>query len=116
MADTDRIGQVLTNLLDNALRHTPPGGTVTMTCSRLDGWSSTPWPTTARASPASTWTTCSTGSTLRSARDRHHGVSGIGLSIARAHVEAHSGGIAVTSAGLGMAAMVTVRLTAADED
>ena len=32
--DRDRIGQVLTNLLTNALRHTPPDGTVTLTASR----------------------------------------------------------------------------------
>jgi signal transduction histidine kinase len=35
-ADPDRIGQVLTNLLENALRHTPPGGTVTVSCRRVD--------------------------------------------------------------------------------
>jgi signal transduction histidine kinase len=49
------------------------------------------------------------------ARDRHHGGSGIGLSIAKALVDAHGGAIAVTSAGLGTGATVTVRLIAADD-
>ncbi len=33
MLDPDRMAQVLGNLLDNALRHTPPGGTVTISAS-----------------------------------------------------------------------------------
>jgi hypothetical protein len=33
-ADADRFGEALTNLLDNALRHTPPRGTVTVTAAR----------------------------------------------------------------------------------
>jgi two-component system OmpR family sensor kinase/two-component system sensor histidine kinase BaeS len=36
-ADPDRIAQVLRNLSVNALRHTPPGGSVTITASALAG-------------------------------------------------------------------------------
>lgn len=38
LADADRIGQVLGNLLDNALRHTPPGASVTLSCHREGRW------------------------------------------------------------------------------
>jgi signal transduction histidine kinase len=114
LADADRIGQVLTNLLDNALRHTPAGGTVTLSCSRHDRWVQL--------------TVSDTGEGIAgehlahvfdrfyrvdSARDRDHGGSGIGLSIAKALVEAHGGGISVTSAGPGEGAAFTVRLPAA---
>ena len=44
------------------------------------------------------------------ARDRRHGGSGIGLAIARALVEAHGGGISVTSPGPGHGTTFTVRL------
>nr|WP_246246452.1 HAMP domain-containing sensor histidine kinase [Isoptericola sediminis] len=36
LADRDRIGQVLGNLLDNAVRHTPPGGRVDVGVARGD--------------------------------------------------------------------------------
>ena len=114
VADTDRIGQVLTNLLDNALRHTPPEGTVTIACSRVDRWVQ--------------YRVTDTGAGIAAehlphvfdrfyrvdtARDRGQGGSGIGLSIAKALVEAHGGGIQVTSAGPGRGATFTVRLPAA---
>lgn len=44
------------------------------------------------------------------ARDRNHGGSGIGLSIARALVEAHGGTIRATSAGVGRGTTFTVLL------
>ncbi|MEZ4517787.1 MAG: ATP-binding protein [Chloroflexota bacterium] len=37
LADTDRMMQVLGNLVSNALRHTPAGGQVTLAAECLDG-------------------------------------------------------------------------------
>ncbi len=114
LADPDRIGQVLTNLLDNALRHTPSGGAVTLTCDQVERWVQ--------------FTVADTGEGIPdehlghvfdrfyrvdTARDRVHGGSGIGLSIARTLVEAHGGGISVASAGSHRGATFTVRLPAA---
>ena len=109
--DEVRLGQVLGNLLDNALRHTPPGGTVTLRTRTVDRWVE--------------YAVVDTGEGIEAehlphlfdrfyrvdtARDRLHGGSGIGLAIARALVEAHGGGISVSSPGRGRGAMFTVRL------
>lgn len=109
--DADRMGQVLGNLLDNALRHTPADGTVTLTCRRFSGWVE--------------YRVTDTGDGVAAehlphlfdrfyradaGRDRGRGGSGIGLAIAKAFVEAHGGGISVSSAGLGHGSTFTVRL------
>lgn len=109
--DADRIGQVLGNLLDNALRHTPTGGVVTLTC-RPHG-------------SGVEYAVTDTGSGIAAehldhlfdrfyradtARDRLHGGSGIGLSIAKALVEAHGGSIGAASAGPGHGSTFWVRI------
>lgn len=116
--DPERLGQVLANLLDNALRHTPSGGSVRLSASRpgnhwveLDvtdsGEGIAPehlphvFERFYRADPARRRQPGSSG-------------SGIGLTISRALVEAHGGSLSAHSAGPGQGATFTIRLPAAD--
>lgn len=109
--DVERIGQVLANLLDNALRHTPPGGAVTLSCRRIDGWAEYEVADTGEGVPAEHLAHLfDRFYRADAARDREHGGSGIGLAIAKALVEGHGGGISVVSAGEGQGATFTVRL------
>ena len=116
-ADPERIGQVLTNLLDNALRHTPSGGTVTLSCRRVDH--------------GVQYAVTDTGTGIAAehlphvfdrfyradtARDRDHGGSGIGLSIAKALVDAHGGWITAHSPGPGQGAEFLLRLPGVDPE
>lgn len=110
-ADEQRLSQVLANLLDNALRHTPSGGTVELRC--------------ARGSDAVVLTVGDTGEGIAAehlphvferfyrvdaARDREHGGAGVGLAIAKALVEAHGGSISAASAGPGAGTSFTVSI------
>jgi two-component system, OmpR family, sensor histidine kinase BaeS len=110
-ADQHRLGQVLANLLDNALRHTPRGGQVTIAAGTKDG--------------ALTITVTDDGDGITAehlphlferfyradtARDRAHGGAGIGLAIAKALVEAHDGRITASSRGAGTGATFAITL------
>ena len=109
--DADRMGQVLGNLLDNALRHTPAGGTVTLACRRIEDWVEYRVADTGDGVPAEHLPHLfDRFYRADTSRDRRRGGSGIGLAIAKALVEAHGGGISVTSAGVGRGTMFTVRL------
>jgi signal transduction histidine kinase len=113
-ADPDRLAQVLAGLLSNALRHTPPGGLVTIS--------------TQTAGPSVTISVTDTGEGIPAgllphiferfyradaARDRAHGGSGIGLTIARALITAHGGTLTAESGGPGAGARFTVTLPGA---
>jgi signal transduction histidine kinase len=101
-ADPQRLGQVLANLLDNALRHTHSGGSVTMAAFRDTGQFIITV-TDDGDGVASEHLTRLFDRFYRvdAARDRLHGGAGIGLSIAKALVEAHDGHIDAHSDGPG---------------
>ena len=112
--DRDRLGEVLANLLENALRHTPAGGSVTLVASR-DG-------------DHALLTVTDSGEGLETselervferfyrtdtARSRDRGGSGIGLTIARALIEAHGGTLRAESDGPGTGSRFVCSLPAA---
>lgn len=112
--DPDRMGQVLGNLLDNALRHTPPGGTVTVFADQHDGW--------VRQRVVDSGEGIAIEHLphvferfyrVDAARDRGSGGSGIGLAIVKALVEAHGGRVLAASDGPGRGSSFTVDLPAA---
>ena len=114
-ADPDRLFQVLGNLLDNALRHTPSGGRVELSAASVEGGALLSVGDTGegiaaehlphvferfyRADPA---------------RDRAAGGAGIGLAIVKALVESHNGRIAVSSDGPGHGCSFAVFLPVTD--
>ncbi|HEY3109958.1 MAG TPA: ATP-binding protein [Chloroflexota bacterium] len=109
-ADPDRLRQVLLILLDNALKHTPSGGKVTVGVRREERHVA--------------FEVADTGSGIApehlprlferfyradAARGRVEGGSGLGLAIAKSLVEAHAGELAAESAP-GRGTRMTIRL------
>jgi signal transduction histidine kinase len=95
-ADPVRLGQVVTNLLTNAVRHTPRGGTVTITVAAADETVAV--------------IVADTGSGIngdperifdRFSRSADSGGSGLGLTIARQLVERHGGNLTAANAATG---------------
>nr|WP_226995626.1 HAMP domain-containing sensor histidine kinase [Gordonia phthalatica] len=109
--DPARIGQVLGNLLTNALRHTPAGGTVRVD-ARSDGESLliTVADDGDGIAPEHLAHVFDRFYRADTARDRDHGGSGIGLTIARALAQAHGGDLTAASDGAGTGSAFAVRL------
>src|SRR3954451_6673247 len=96
--DEQRLHQVVTNLLNNARRHTPPGTTVTVG-TRVDGDSAALWvqddgPGMPPALVESAFERFTRGD---SSRTRESGGAGLGLSLVDAIASAHGGSVSVES-------------------
>ncbi len=111
LGDSDRLQQVLWNLLVNGIKFTPPGGAVSLAVSR--------------AGPTATMTVTDSGDGISeellpfifdrfrqgdSSVTRPHGGLGLGLSIVRHIVELHGGKVQAWSAGKGKGATFSVYL------
>jgi signal transduction histidine kinase len=113
-ADVDRIAEVLANLLDNALRHTPAGGRVTVSAERHAADVVIAVTDTGEGIPH--------GELERiferfyrtdAARSRDRGGSGIGLTISRAIVQAHGGRLTAETGGPGRGSRFALALPGA---
>lgn len=112
-ADADRIAQVLTNLLDNALRHSAPGGRVALMADRTGTAVRIVVADDGEGIPAEHLPHLfDRFYRVDTARDRAHGGSGVGLAIAKVITEAHGGTIAAHSDGPGRGAVFSVTLPA----
>lgn len=114
LADTDRIAQVLSNVLDNALRHTPAGGRVGMACSRAGDRVEITVTDSGEGIPADQLDAVfERFHRVDGARSSDAGGSGLGLTIARAIAEAHGGSLTAASPGPGLGTTLTLRLPVA---
>jgi signal transduction histidine kinase len=92
LADPTRIAQILSNLLDNARRHTPADGLITIDLSADGGDAIVTVSDTGPGVPDDErFRIFERLVRLDAGRDRDHGGAGLGLSIARALARAHDG-------------------------
>ncbi len=112
--DADRLIQVLTNLLTNALRYTPEGGEVILGTSLQDDHIRVSVRDTGVGIPAEHLPHIFTRFyRVDKSRSRQAGGSGIGLTITKHLVEAHGGRIWVESDGEGLGSLFTFTLPVA---
>ncbi len=111
LVDVDRIQEVLANLLDNALRHTPAPGVVTVLGRRQSGFVELIVQDTGDGiEPEHLRRVFERFYRTDAGRSRASGGSGIGLAIARALTQAHGGSIRAESRGAGQGAAFIVTL------
>jgi signal transduction histidine kinase len=116
MADPTRMEQVVNNLIGNAIKFTPPGGTIVVCVTAKEGWAEF----TVRDSG------CGISPELLphvfdmfvqgpTTLDRTQSGLGIGLSLVQQVVELHQGSVTAHSEGAGAGSEFTVRLPLAKE-
>ncbi|WP_063786957.1 ATP-binding protein [Paraburkholderia caribensis] len=121
-ADLVRVTQVVTNVLSNAVKYTPPGGDITLSVEAPDlGTAHTDGPSPSDAvitvkdngagiSASALPHVFDMFAQSASARKHAAGGLGIGLAVVKHLVTAHNGTVTIASAGEGQGTEVTIRL------
>jgi two-component system phosphate regulon sensor histidine kinase PhoR len=113
--DPDRLAQVLSNLLDNAVKYTPAGGSVVVSARAVGDEAEITVADTGTGIPAEDLPRVTERFyRVDKARSREFGGTGLGLSIVKHIVQAHGGRLAIDSRlGVGTTVRVTLPLAAA---
>lgn len=113
--DAGRLQQIVGNLLDNAIKFTPGGGTVTVSLVQAGGSVEIAVADTGQGiDPAFVPHVFERFQQQDSTSTRRHGGLGIGLAVVRELVRLHGGSERVESAGIGHGACFTIALPALD--
>jgi signal transduction histidine kinase len=104
--DTDRLIQLVLGLVENAIRHSPPAGTVTIGTSVADGFATIWVDDEGPGVPLSERERIFEPFYRGAGQARSHGGAGLGLAIARSIATAHNGTIAAETAVGGGARMI----------
>jgi CheY-like chemotaxis protein len=114
MGDPNRLMQVFSNLLNNAMKFTPTGGQISVRLGRHDaGWRVSVGDNGDGIDPAFLPHVFDRFRQADSTSSRRHGGLGIGLTIVRHIVAMHGGTVAAESGGKGRGATFVVMLPAA---
>lgn len=109
--DLTRVAQVISNLLNNASKYTPPGGQITLSAARDGGEIVIDVRDNGRGIPADRLDEVfEMFSQVTGAPGAAQGGLGIGLALVRRLVEMHGGSVRAESAGPGAGSTFTVRL------
>ncbi|MGB7327889.1 MAG: ATP-binding protein, partial [Rubripirellula sp.] len=116
MGDESRLLQVIENLLTNSCKYTDPGGEITVTVRRYDGYCIVKVIDNGRGIE-SEFVDNVFDMFVQSDNElaRREGGMGLGLTVVRSLIERHGGTITASSPGLGQGSTFTIRLPLTDE-
>jgi signal transduction histidine kinase/ActR/RegA family two-component response regulator len=109
-ADADRLAQVVTNILNNGAKYTPPGGQIVVTAEPENGQAVIRVQDNGIGIPAEALRTVFEMFRQVEYANKPQGGLGVGLALARRLVDLHGGTIEARSGGVGQGAEFIVRL------
>ena len=117
-ADKDKLEQVFINIIGNALKYTPEGGSVSVYISKMGAYVHVKVSDTGIGVPAEDIPRlCERFFRVDKARSREMGGTGLGLAIASEIIEGHQGSLKINSElGKGTDVIIVLPINAADTD